>query len=520
MADNPLDNSYIFRPFQIIDHPNFGKAIDYLLEEISDFEKRKRRRTEQQAKDFRIHLEVIVSNLYLRWKSNKKKYIAIDIRGTKYQTFIPRYHAFKWSTKHARRVRDALNSPQLDYMKYHKGIDFIHYPRLPRIRAREKLITLFDEKFGLKTRKSKDLQNPELIILRNPKDAKGKKHDIDYEDTADTNRMRENLRQINNALQSHFIGLFATENQLETIDERMTFNKDNDERFLDFSRNQLHRVFNDGRFDKGGRFYGGWWINLPSPYRALITIDTLETVERDFSELHPLMLYHKAGKTPPEGDMYDLDGYDPKKYRDKIKLAFLRLINTEKGGGLNYQNLEPLPKGKRPKDLYDDLKKKHQSILDLLKEGPSKTLMFLDSQMAELVMLEFVKRDRIALPIHDSFIVVKQDRDLLKKTMERAYAKIMGEKIAIDEKPNFYGRLQKKYYVEIEKEGEGIISKESIWDTNTILGDLRKSGITSRQYAEELKNKPGLEGETNRKIYSTYLKQKEQWLKRKTSKQD
>ena len=136
-------------------------------------------------------------------------------------------------------------------MKYHKGIDFIHYPRLPRIRAREKLITLFDEKFGLKTRKSKDLQNPELIILRSPKDKKGKKHDIDYQDTPETNQMRENLRQINNTLQSHFIGLFATENQLETVDERLTKNKENQERFLEFSKTKLQRVFNDGRFDKG-----------------------------------------------------------------------------------------------------------------------------------------------------------------------------------------------------------------------------------------------------------------------------
>jgi len=518
MPDNPLNNSYIFQPFQVIEHPNFGKAIEQLLEEISEFEQRKRSRTEKEEKDFRIHLKAIVSNLFLRWKSNKERYIAIDIRGTKYKDFIPRYHAFKWSSDHAERVRDALISPQLDYMEFHIGYYFPdpRHRKIPRIRAKQKLISLLDEKFGIKTRGSKYFQNPELIILRSPKDENNKKHDLDYEDTSETNRMRRNVNKINKTLQSHFIALFVTENQLNSIDETLASSENvNDEKFLDFSNNHLHRVFNDGSWEKGGRFYGGWWINLPSPYRALIEIDTLETGELDFAGFHPLMLYHKAGKLPPEGDMYDLDGYDPKKYRNQIKLAFLRLINTEKGGGYNYQNLTPLPKGKRPKDLFEDLKKKHQPILDLLVEGPAKTLMFLDSQMAEFVMLEFVKRDKIALPVHDSFIVVTKDKDLLKKTMEEAYEKVMGKKIRIDEKQNFFGRLGKKYYVEIEKEGAGVISENSIWHTNTILGDLRKSGVTSRQYAEELKNKPGLEGLTNQKIYSTYLEQKEEWLEKK-----
>ena len=42
---------------------------------------------------------------------------------------------------------------------------------------------------------------------------------------------------------------------------------------IDLTRRMLVRIFSNGRFDQGGRFYRGWWENVPSEYRRYITTD-------------------------------------------------------------------------------------------------------------------------------------------------------------------------------------------------------------------------------------------------------
>ena len=51
-----------------------------------------------------------------------------------------------------------------------------------------------------------------------------------------------------------------------------------DYRPLMLSKRSLYRVFNDTEFQTGGRFYGGWWQEIPSKYRDRITIDGKRTV--------------------------------------------------------------------------------------------------------------------------------------------------------------------------------------------------------------------------------------------------
>ncbi len=50
-----------------------------------------------------------------------------------------------------------------------------------------------------------------------------------------------------------------------------------------FDETNLYRVFNDGRWDRGGRFFGGWWQRVPSRWRSNIKIDGHPTCELDFS---------------------------------------------------------------------------------------------------------------------------------------------------------------------------------------------------------------------------------------------
>ena len=44
---------------------------------------------------------------------------------------------------------------------------------------------------------------------------------------------------------------------------------DPDKRPIDLTRRTLVRIFAEGQFDKGGRFYRGWWQNVPSSTAGL-----------------------------------------------------------------------------------------------------------------------------------------------------------------------------------------------------------------------------------------------------------
>jgi hypothetical protein len=49
--------------------------------------------------------------------------------------------------------------------------------------------------------------------------------------------------------------------------------QDEDKEPIDLSKRTLTRMFTNGSFEEGGRFYRGWWQNVPSEYRKFITID-------------------------------------------------------------------------------------------------------------------------------------------------------------------------------------------------------------------------------------------------------
>ena len=68
-------------------------------------------------------------------------------------------------------------------------------------------------------------------------------------------------------------------------------------------------------------------------------------------------------------------------------------------------------------------------------------LQFYDSQMAELVMLAFAKDKKPILPVHDSFLVLEDDKELLLERMTTAYEQVLGKDIQIDLKQARFMRL-------------------------------------------------------------------------------
>ena len=252
-----------------------------------------------------------------------------------------------------------------------------------------------------------------------------------FTDTDEIRKMRKQLEKWNDFLENnHHIDLLLPDAKIEDLYEK----EDKDEKweaflhderdrpkFVEFERVRLYRVFNNGSFNEGGRFYGGWWQNVPSEYRQFITINGHTTWEYDYSTLHPAMLYAELG-LPLRDDAYEIEGIKPTKHNRKlIKTTFLKLINAQKDQRIEGPRKEALPKGWTWDSLQKAIIKKHEPIKKHLRSGVGLKLQKRDAEIAKTVMTRMMKRDIAVLPVHDSFITYHELGDELEKEMRRAY---------------------------------------------------------------------------------------------------
>ena len=87
------------------------------------------------------------------------------------------------------------------------------------------------------------------------------------------------------------------------------------------------------------------------------------------------------------------------------------------------------PQGLRSRDfgltwreLSQRILDKHHAIEDAFYSGQGLRLQYIDSQLAEQVMLHFANKGVPVLPVHDSFIVAAQHEQELVAVMKRVFA--------------------------------------------------------------------------------------------------
>ena len=76
----------------------------------------------------------------------------------------------------------------------------------------------------------------------------------------------------------------------------------------------------------------------------------------------------------------------------------------------------------------------HPQIKEAFFTDQGMELQYRDSQMAEQVMLAFAKAQKPILPVHDSFLVLIDDKELLLEEMQSAYTSVFDKNIVIDTK--------------------------------------------------------------------------------------
>ena len=163
-----------------------------------------------------------------------------------------------------------------------------------------------------------------------------RKRSVLITETPETLQMRENLGIINKALSKHWYDLEVPDEELSDLQKRLADEPEN-ERIIRMDQRSLHRVFNDPYLHTGGRFYGGWWQNIPREYRPYIVVNAKQMVELDYSNQHPSILYAQAGVIRQD-DCYSevIKLHDRplsvthKDVRDMVKAAFNAMLNSPK----------------------------------------------------------------------------------------------------------------------------------------------------------------------------------------------
>jgi hypothetical protein len=255
----------------------------------------------------------------------------------------------------------------------------------------------------------------------------------------------ENLYRINEFFLSSCIHLDASNDVIRAAmqSNRMVAQqfKQSEVMPLNFSQVALRRIFARDKLDHGGRFYGGWWQMIPSRYRKHVSINGCLTREADYSGMALNILYAMTGKDIGSEDPYDIglaysDRSDPR--RQIVKRYVNASLNDEESTYFLPPDEQRLL-GISRTELRDRVARRHAPIACHFHTGIGLHLQFLDSKIAEQVMLRFLELDEVCLPIHDSFIVREKCLDLLVDVMEEEFKRNHGRRIAIKPEDFFVG---------------------------------------------------------------------------------
>ncbi|MDC0860783.1 hypothetical protein OAP54_03940 [Planktomarina temperata] len=423
------------------EHPEVNAFIDHVFTDLKSIN--------GYARISKKLVKVILLDLYVAWCADPGLMLMFSRDNNAYKAGS-RYNELHISKKIIGIV-DALIAngvigQKLGFNDRVSGIGF-----QSRLWASEKLIVLF-EKARFNQFDISHHEDWDPIVLRNEsKDAQ------EYADTSKTNGMRSILLDYIKILEHTHIDIYDLETPVLIIGDgkkkmRLQINQQD---------KKVRRIFNNSRWDQGGRFYGGWWQRCPKDYRKKIKFDGIMTAEIDFSGLHIVILYAQKGINywaEVNEDPYELHGIndiDPDvDLRAAAKLLLLTAINSDDTNKTFKAFRSQSATGSPEKKMTDgqlsamlhQLAQKHEPIAHKLASGAGIDLMYVDSQITEKLIekFTFVYKCPI-LTVHDSYIVPFGYDHFLYQEMQAAFEEVTGVKHPVVEHTT-------EYYDVIERE--------------------------------------------------------------------
>ncbi len=286
----------------------------------------------------------------------------------------------------------------------------------------------------------------ETIILR--KKVKNQQVEIDYNDDSTIKSYRMVLDNVNNIRSKTELCLYnVPKNIIEQCADsikifssddlnEVIFDKNGKSGIIRLRKTYLRRIFNKD-FMHNGRFNGGVESLIKKELRRYICVledgKPNKTIEIDFKAMHIALLYHYKLKKDYRDDPYLKVCSSDKRKRKYYKSLMLISINSEnekkaikafrKKIGIDgkYKHVIGRLTNQNIKKMLSEIKLNHSEVKDYLNTGIGLELMFVDSKIAERILKEFSKRNIWIGVVHDSFIVKKSERPILKDIMNKSY---------------------------------------------------------------------------------------------------
>ena len=435
------------------------------------------------------HLKVVLLHLYVVWRDDPTYYTAVHLNERQYKA-KSRYNSLFISRLTIPIVKELerLNLITLKRGYFLKDNDGRN--RCSRIRPTEKLIEEFkDARFNIF-----DIQihkDCECIVLRDEE-----KNDIQYEDTDQTVSMRSFLRLFNYMLRHTHIDCSHLDHSSVTKSDGSIIHVGHHHKFV-------RRIFSRRSWIQGGRFYGGFWQNIPKGHRTYIRIDGERTVETDFKGLHISLLYAKKGihyfnEYGFKDDPYEVhipNVTDEQDRRWLIKSLILTAVNAanEKEAFRAFQK-EANFEGRTIDGVsftFDFLRwilhallEKHQPIADMFCSDEGIDLQYIDSRITNRILHHFSRDGIVVLPIHDSYIIAEKHAEDLRRAMYNAWAIEAG--MAIDDSVASKLNLYSGFTV-VKQEGYvDELYSDDIWEHKQII-EAKAQEYVSPRYEHDLK---------------------------------
>ena len=445
------------------------EIADLIAERVTAAQQRTRKRSKYDEEVFRSLIDAVVANLLRRWLSDAAR----DASGADEDTA-----AWLRLPLSARRLKAASQSRYgrspmplgtlmnrsarepgiVEHMRFLRLIDLDKAPRYSgatrasRIRCGAALLELIDRLLPslgeLRLQSVAETPDglrvePESIELRHRGENGGwsggqgnqmrpRGTPIEYSDTEQTRAWREQMSEINAALAAATISYVPVN---PTGDSNAAGKTSGEASSVAVHDRRLTRIFNNGRFDHGGRLYGGFWQGMKRHMRRGIRIDGHPVVSLDFSAMFLQLLYAvKAGKQAPlEGDLYEgidpLEGWPEDQER---KLAMRDAIKRNVNAMLFAKHDQPyrlvngtkvaLSRGMTRATLEKRIQARHPDIEQYLRApGIGFELMFHESEIMMSVLLRCLKQGVVVLPLHDGLLVSERDQLQAREAMDRSF---------------------------------------------------------------------------------------------------
>ena len=267
-----------FDPHWTTELPSLAAHLDDVCRAICEAETRDRSRKKTAQANFEAAIKAIVLDLYRAHLSDPNLHVGIGLHRNTLQALSKSQYgsALHTPTSFEQAVEALLNGR---YIK--QTGEFFHdrsgkKSRTRRYQACPHLVSALRDAGGTAVDLVRHRGTDGIRLKDADKDL------VEYGDVPFAKQAGDRLRVINEMLQSNWVDLAQTDEQLAAeLHYIADTREDEAAQSFDFAARTVYRVFNNSDWDQGGRFYGAWWISCPSRLRPYILLNGKRTEEVD-----------------------------------------------------------------------------------------------------------------------------------------------------------------------------------------------------------------------------------------------